>query len=410
MAARPPQSGVFLGYIDGSASYVLWAFSRGGCDCGGGGGGDVGGKRAAEGAERDEEDLLALIENRVFPAICIWGPQAYVGVFLYLFLLGLYGVFAWLVASSSSTDGAVAGGVIAGGTVLVLCAATLLSMTSYSDPGFIRKGPCPGEYPLLELEDDIISPAAASGVELPELPASAAADMMEPKKDEIDAAREGLAQDSKTTTTATATDLSSAMGADATTKANPSAPPELPLPSQTRRKKLPSSAASSTESSPRRPRRDFTRRVCRRCNIFPPPHAFHCSTCKSCFRGLDHHCPWMGTCVASNNIRFFKSFLWIFALAVLCEVSFIIISSHPSFTVLHFFTCQAPLRHRLTPTNTRRFRFLQTASSPSSSLLPSLGERQRCDLIVIEGLANHKTVHCSFNEITPSSSRTSRSC
>mmetsp|Transcript_18442 Transcript_18442/g.16308 ORF Transcript_18442/g.16308 Transcript_18442/m.16308 type:complete len:185 (+) Transcript_18442:458-1012(+) len=39
----------------------------------------------------------------------------------------------------------------------------------------------------------------------------------------------------------------------------------------------------------------------------------HCSTCKKCTYRLDHHCPWVNSCISMQNNRFFLSFLvWCF--------------------------------------------------------------------------------------------------
>jgi len=61
-------------------------------------------------------------------------------------------------------------------------------------------------------------------------------------------------------------------------------------------------------------------RWCDSCLLWRPPRASHCSICKRCFERFDHHCPFIGTCVAKNNQRFFVGFFICAAAAVLCLV------------------------------------------------------------------------------------------
>jgi len=44
---------------------------------------------------------------------------------------------------------------------------------------------------------------------------------------------------------------------------------------------------------------------CRKCDSLKPPASHHCSVCKRCIARMDHHCPWVNTCVGYYNQKFF---------------------------------------------------------------------------------------------------------
>lgn len=51
-------------------------------------------------------------------------------------------------------------------------------------------------------------------------------------------------------------------------------------------------------------------RYCKKCKLFRPPRAHHCSVCGFCVMKMDHHCPWVGNCVGMNNHKIFWLFLF----------------------------------------------------------------------------------------------------
>ncbi|MES1913330.1 MAG: hypothetical protein MHM6MM_005521 [Cercozoa sp. M6MM] len=57
-------------------------------------------------------------------------------------------------------------------------------------------------------------------------------------------------------------------------------------------------------------RRKFPRGTCRKClGSVKPNQTHHCSTCGRCVHRMDHHCPWVNTCVGALNQKYFLQFL-----------------------------------------------------------------------------------------------------
>ncbi|EMC95436.1 hypothetical protein BAUCODRAFT_110937 [Baudoinia panamericana UAMH 10762] len=54
----------------------------------------------------------------------------------------------------------------------------------------------------------------------------------------------------------------------------------------------------------------LSQRWCRRCEIWKPPRAHHCKTCRRCILKMDHHCVWTANCVSHSILPHFVRFLF----------------------------------------------------------------------------------------------------
>ena len=53
------------------------------------------------------------------------------------------------------------------------------------------------------------------------------------------------------------------------------------------------------------------KKYCLICHLFKPERCHHCSTCQRCVLGMDHHCPWLATCIGYFNRKFFMlTLIW----------------------------------------------------------------------------------------------------
>lgn len=83
-------------------------------------------------------------------------------------------------------------------------------------------------------------------------------------------------------------------------------PPGSPTSSATGYSSLPTQEATATSFTVKS---TGETRFCKKCQARKPDRAHHCSTCNRCVLKMDHHCPWLATCVGLRNYKPFILFL-----------------------------------------------------------------------------------------------------
>ena len=74
---------------------------------------------------------------------------------------------------------------------------------------------------------------------------------------------------------------------------------------------------------------------CKDCQEVMPPRAYHCEVCKKCVLRMDHHCPWVGTCIGLLNYKFYWQFLFYTTLSLLTLlVTVLVAGGYPALAVI----------------------------------------------------------------------------
>ncbi|RPA81517.1 zf-DHHC-domain-containing protein [Ascobolus immersus RN42] len=74
-----------------------------------------------------------------------------------------------------------------------------------------------------------------------------------------------------------------------------------------------------------------TPRFCKKCQFRKPDRTHHCSSCNTCILKMDHHCPWLATCLGLHNYKSFLLFLTYTSL--LCLLAFAVSSAYVYHTI-----------------------------------------------------------------------------
>jgi palmitoyltransferase ZDHHC9/14/18 len=60
--------------------------------------------------------------------------------------------------------------------------------------------------------------------------------------------------------------------------------------------------------------------ICYTCRIIRPPRTSHCAICDNCVERFDHHCDWIGTCIAKRNYKTFCLFILFINISAIYQI------------------------------------------------------------------------------------------
>ena len=61
-------------------------------------------------------------------------------------------------------------------------------------------------------------------------------------------------------------------------------------------------------------------RYCLMCNVFKPRRCHHCSVCCRCILNMDHHCPWINSCIGFYNRKYFIQMVFYLIIGIFSSI------------------------------------------------------------------------------------------
>ncbi|OQR79089.1 putative palmitoyltransferase ZDHHC6-like [Tropilaelaps mercedesae] len=98
---------------------------------------------------------------------------------------------------------------------------------------------------------------------------------------------------------------------------------------------------------PKDPKAEELLQYCALCEGFKPPRAHHCRRCRRCVMKMDHHCPWINTCVGHRNHRNFIAFLLFCVTGSIHSIILLGCGLHKAYNVRWYEDMEAVYVHKL---------------------------------------------------------------
>ena len=73
---------------------------------------------------------------------------------------------------------------------------------------------------------------------------------------------------------------------------------------------------------------ESNKHICIKCHTAKDETTVHCIVCNGCVREFDHHCSWLNICISSNNLNWFRAFLYQLIIYVILNLLFFAYSKY----------------------------------------------------------------------------------